>query len=491
MAATLQIVTINDVYEIDNLPSFATCIKECKADPKAHKTISTLPGDFVAPSILSSLDKGSSMIECLNMCELDYASIGNHESDIPLKQLHCRMRESKFTWINSNMPDLPLPEILPTPPASASVSATTTSTTTDTSVLLPIILPEYVVVEVVGDDGHTRRVALIGLCGEDRSVMKPGAFNDCFIEPVLDSGAKWYKHLMNVEKVDTVIPLTHQLIAYDRIMAQQKVGYPVIIGGHDHQPFNEEYDNCKILKVGMDGQRFGIINITWPNAQWPSDKPIVTIIEKEANTIARDPIVSETVTKCKKILLELEQSNLCRIPKDMILSSIGMRLKPTTIGTFICTTLKKALNCEICMCGSGSIRASKNYVGRSYFTYADLKAEMPFSTLIVVLNLPGQVCADMISHTRAYALQSPPVAKGGYIQTDDGVVWDRESNKVLQINGMPLQVDRIYRYVLLLLLLRHGIPPCFPQITLDVTTRNNIFAITLLLISISNVSPPP
>jgi len=419
MSATLQIVTINDVYEIDHLPAFCTCLRECKENG-AHRTISTLPGDFVAPSLLSSLDKGSSMITCLNQAGLDYACIGNHESDVPIHHLHNRIRESTFKWINSNMEDFPLPD--------------------------DIKLPKYEIVEVQGEAGHVRRVALIGLCGEDRSVMKPGAFGDCFIEPVLDAGARWYKYLIEKEKVDTVIPLTHQLIGFDRLMAQQQIGYPVIVGGHDHQPYNEAYGNCKVLKVGMDGTRIGIINITWADAS--TDRPTVTIGERNATDFVKDPVVQKTVQECKQILVEIEQSILCTIPPSITLSSVGMRLGTTTVGTFICSTLKKALSCELCMCGSGSIRASKNYMGRSTFTYADLKAEMPFNTLISVIDLPGQLCKNMIEHTRSFALLDPPVAKGGFIQTDDRCTWDRDTNQVLEINGAPIILDKMYRVCL-------------------------------------------
>ncbi len=59
---------MNDVYEIDNMPHLATArrleaerVEPATGAPVA-KTICVLPGDFVAPSLLSSLDKGMSMI---------------------------------------------------------------------------------------------------------------------------------------------------------------------------------------------------------------------------------------------------------------------------------------------------------------------------------------------------------------------------------------------------------------------------------------------
>ena len=50
--------------------------------------------------------------------------------------------------------------------------------------------------------------------------MKAGAFGDCYIEPVAQAGAKWYKYLTEELKVDAVIPMTHQFIGLDREMAK-------------------------------------------------------------------------------------------------------------------------------------------------------------------------------------------------------------------------------------------------------------------------------
>ena len=70
----LRIVTVNDVYELELLPNYATCRdRESKG---AVKTIGTLPGDFLSPSLLSSLDKGKGMINCLNMAGIDYVCMG-------------------------------------------------------------------------------------------------------------------------------------------------------------------------------------------------------------------------------------------------------------------------------------------------------------------------------------------------------------------------------------------------------------------------------
>jgi 2',3'-cyclic-nucleotide 2'-phosphodiesterase (5'-nucleotidase family)/Ca2+-binding EF-hand superfamily protein len=429
--ASLRIITVNDVYEIDNLPNLKTCLDENKALGDC-KVISTLPGDFVAPSLLSSLDKGSSMVKVMNQIGIEYVCIGNHESDIPINHLHQRIRESNFTWINSNMNEFPLPKDIEK-------------------------LPEYKIIEIKsnGDETHIRRIALLGLCTEDRSVMKNGAFGDCHIEPIAESAKKWYQYLINELKCDTVIPMTHQLISLDREMAKMNVGYPVIIGAHDHEPYQETYGDCQIIKVGMDATTIGIIDINWPNKD--TLKPIVNIKQIPAKKYEKNQDTQHLVDQCKLVLKEVELSRLCDIPKDVHLSSVGMRLGPTTMGTFLCTTIRKALRTDLCMIGSGSIRANKNYntdadddddEKSSFFSYADLKAEMPFNTAVTTMYIPGSVCAAMICHTREYALRNPPISKGGYIQCDDKVKWDSETNTVLEINGKPLEPETSYHVTL-------------------------------------------
>jgi len=55
----LKIIAVNDVYKIDQWPHFATCLrKESEPTQENVKIISVLPGDFLAPSLLSSIDKG-------------------------------------------------------------------------------------------------------------------------------------------------------------------------------------------------------------------------------------------------------------------------------------------------------------------------------------------------------------------------------------------------------------------------------------------------
>eukprot|EP00961_Rhodomonas_salina_P130487 1756735-Rhodomonas_salina.1 len=90
----LRILFVNDVYELDNWPRFITAVNNLTVEKE--NTIVLLPGDFVAPSLLSSLDHARGMIDCMNQVKIQYVCFGNHETDIPHSELIARIKESNF-----------------------------------------------------------------------------------------------------------------------------------------------------------------------------------------------------------------------------------------------------------------------------------------------------------------------------------------------------------------------------------------------------------
>jgi 2',3'-cyclic-nucleotide 2'-phosphodiesterase (5'-nucleotidase family) len=52
-----------------------------------------------------------------------------------------------------------------------------------------------------------------------------------------------------LEKPDIIVPMTHQNMPFDRELAEMEVGFPVIIGGHDHELYSETVKGAKIIKV--------------------------------------------------------------------------------------------------------------------------------------------------------------------------------------------------------------------------------------------------
>lgn len=98
------------------------------------------------------------MVECMNAVGIQYCCFGNHETDVPHKELIARVKESSFKWINTNMQDIDLEDAGK--------------------------LPTYEIITVSGV-GQTRRIALLGLLTEDKGLYRAGAFNGATIKPVV------------------------------------------------------------------------------------------------------------------------------------------------------------------------------------------------------------------------------------------------------------------------------------------------------------------
>eukprot|EP00965_Chrysotila_dentata_P230973 6198081-Pleurochrysis_carterae.AAC.2 len=61
----------------------------------AFDSLSTLGGDFLAPSLLSSIDHGRGMVAVMNAVPIDVVCFGNHECDVPFDSMVQRVNEFK------------------------------------------------------------------------------------------------------------------------------------------------------------------------------------------------------------------------------------------------------------------------------------------------------------------------------------------------------------------------------------------------------------
>jgi 2',3'-cyclic-nucleotide 2'-phosphodiesterase (5'-nucleotidase family) len=107
-AVRFRIVNITDCYTLENFPSLKTCVEVKSSEvnnDSASKFATILTGDFLAPYLLSSIDKGTSMIDVINSTPVDYVIFGNHEDDLEARYVNQRIKDYKGKWINTNMQD--------------------------------------------------------------------------------------------------------------------------------------------------------------------------------------------------------------------------------------------------------------------------------------------------------------------------------------------------------------------------------------------------
>ncbi|WP_437855252.1 5'-nucleotidase C-terminal domain-containing protein [Sorangium sp. So ce363] len=412
---SLRIVCVNDVYLLDNLPRLATLVRRHAAAP-ADRFLVVMAGDFLAPSLLSSLDHGRGMVDCMNALPITHTIFGNHEADVELPELRARVQEFQGTWLNTNMPSFA--------PA----------------------LPTHEILDVSSPGGRTVRIGLLGLLVHVKGLYRRDAFGGIDIEPANEAALRWTRRLLRDEGCACVIPITHQSRDQDLELAraQRDPRFPVILGGHEHEVILDDVDGCWVVKAGTDAESAAIIDLVWPAMAPPAgapDLPAVTVRIEEVGAHPEDPAMRARVDRHMQIVRDLDAATLLRLPPGSELSSVGTRVQQTSLGALLCSRIRDAFGADGCLFNGGGIRGGRAY--RERFTYGDLKAEVPFSNEVVVTLLPGRVVREAVAASRSRA----PAQHGGYLQIDDRMATDARG-VLSAMDGLPLVDEREYRIAL-------------------------------------------
>jgi 2',3'-cyclic-nucleotide 2'-phosphodiesterase (5'-nucleotidase family) len=422
MGLWLRIIQINDVYELDNFPNLQTLIQEHQNGP--DKILVVCAGDFLAPSLLSSLDKGAGMVDCLEAVGVTHVCLGNHETDVGDDALKDRIRSSKFKWINTNVPSL--------------------------NDALAVNTIPHDIIEVSNGRGMTKKVGILGLLTHDPSLYRPGAFGNALIEPILPFTEKYIAEFKS--KVDVMIPMTHARITEDRSFCAHFGGevFPVVLGGHDHELYDELQRGTRIVKAGSDAEKAAVIDLKWDGDESTTTVPTVSVQIIPTSDFAPDPIVAKRVEAHHQILQELEQSPLFSLqnwkpPCGKAFSTANNRVGPSTGSTALMTMLRMGMRAQCGIVNAGSIRANQTYDDPdAYFYWSDLKAEIPFPTGMVACYMPGRVLEATIRNSRQGARQQPPVAKGGYLHACNNIHYNDEKECIERIGKAPFHPDQAY-----------------------------------------------
>lgn len=423
---TLRMIHVSDVYTLDHFPSLRTLIIEKKAEmeKKGGTTISILTGDFLAPYLLSSVDHGVGMMDALNATPIDYLIWGNHESDLAHRYVLRREKEYKGCWINTNMQDH--------------------ESFKDSTCQVP-----SKVLELASLDGTNRRkVGMIGVNSDSPSLYKPGAFGGATIQCPWETMKTYKAKLETEEKVDVVVPLCHLYEPQDERTCRE-FDFPMILSGHDHHTVDRVVQGTRLLKPGLDAHKAIVIDMTWDSATSPGNAPTITAEFFDVKSFAPCPTLAAQTQKSYSVLDRLRHTQLCTVPEHFRpLTSFGAREKRISMGTYLLTQFKDALNddlpkegtqlhCDCCIIKGGNIRGGKAYETTDQITLEVLQSELQGEKEVQMCLCPGEVLRVGLRET--FGAPNP-----GWFQYDEQVVLDSDGY-VTSIDGAPLDPKRLYR----------------------------------------------
>jgi len=183
----------------------------------------TLNGDFLSPSQLSSIDEGESMIKALNYMNIDYVCFGNHEFDIPKKSLSNRITEFDGKWLSTNILEF-----------------------NDTM--------RY----SISNQGGIK-IAWLGICMDN---LEDYTRYPVKVNNFIDSTKQTIQQIKNKHNdVDIFIAMTHQDYDKDVELVKRIPDINLVLGGHEHYPIIQLINNTNIIKVGMDANSVAKIKI--------------------------------------------------------------------------------------------------------------------------------------------------------------------------------------------------------------------------------------
>lgn len=429
----LRIFHVNDVYVLDHLPALKSHVDNMGKAAGHANLLTTVAGDFLGPSLLSSLDHGTGMVDCLNAIPVDAVCFGNHETDVPYESLKRRLAEFKGAWINSNMPGFK-PE-----------------------------LPTHHRVDLEGG----RSVVLMGFNLHERTLYRDGAFDGAAanIQPILECAKGATEAALAAEPTaDVAIALTHQDMPDDIELAKQGL-FPLILGGHDHSVQSEVVDGkCTVIKSGEDAKTVTVIDLVWPagapKGAWPTVENVEAIAlappKKNAPEpppfelrFAPDADLVERAARWMAPAVELETSTLEKIEYsegEDVLTSVGVRRGPASMASLIATALRDQCKADAAVINAGGVRGKRDY-SDGIVTYAHLNAECPFPSSNVVITVDGTTLSEAVKASRKAWVESPGEEDADAFHCDYGVTTDQETHVVTHVRGEPLDAARMYQVV--------------------------------------------
>ena len=264
----IKIFSVNDVYELANVSKLKAFVYNNTNRLKDPHVV-VLCGDFLSPSLLSSLDSGRAAVSVMNKVPVDYVCLGNHEFDHGTAALGARLSELNSECLNTNV-EVKTCE-------NAAEGEDKEECEFDGGVAQFISeTPKFEVITIGG-----LKIALLGLCTTTTplsAAKKPQGvhFANCAEKTLatLEEIDRLNKKEKKDDPIDVTIALTHQTLSEDdeyiRKVGEDKLD--LILGGHEHQPFiglvGDDEDVSKdakkgvlCVKAGMDAENVVVVTI--------------------------------------------------------------------------------------------------------------------------------------------------------------------------------------------------------------------------------------
>ena len=415
----ITLLQLNDVYQISavdkgtrgGLARVATLRKQVMTE--SPNTLFLLAGDTIAPSVASNIFKGHQMIAVWNKIGLDLAVLGNHEFDFGPDILRDRIKESRFTWLATNV-----------------IDKKTNRPFADT--------PPYVIREIDGV-----KLGFFGLLTTDTAQFSSVGPDVTFLDPC--ETAKKTVAEMKTKGAQVVIAITHLAMREDKQVARC-APIDVIIGGHEHEMLESLSGRTPIFKWGSDARDLGRIDL---NVKLPSG-------ELESIDWTALPVSDQVKDDPESAALIADFENKVSADVDKAIGSTKVALdarsetsrsRETNLGSYIADAYRKATGADVALFNGGSIRAGRVF-SPGPLTKRDVMAILPYENPIVKIEVTGATLRAALEHGVS---RSAEEKEPGRFPQVSGLRFTFDARKPagsrvtsVEVSGQPLDDKKTY-----------------------------------------------
>ena len=405
---------INDVYAtapVEGAGGLArvAALKRQLADA-GRTPFLVLAGDFLSPSVASSVFKGEQMIAALNAAGLDLATLGNHEFDFGDDALIARMHEAKWQWVVSNVVD--------------------TRTGQPIGDAAPYLVKSF----------GALKVGFIGLCLNTSEISRNKLTHTRLADP-LEAAAQYLPRAKR-DGAAVIVAVTHLAFATDRALVERFPEIDLIIGGHEHYPITSTENRTLISKAGTDARWVARIDVNRrPEGTLERFYELIPI----TSAIPDDPATAAVVAAYDARLgSELDMVvGTTRVPLDAV--SVRLRSSERNVGNFVADAIRADAGADAAIVNSGGIRGDRIYPAGP-LTRRTLVALHPFGNVVCTLRVTGRTLLAALNH----GVSKLPASNGAFPQVsgltftiDQRAAADRRAADV-RVGGAPLDLAKRY-----------------------------------------------
>lgn len=232
----------------------------------------------------------------------------------------------------------------------------------------------------------------------------------------------------------------------------------LVMSGHTHQAYNCVINNILVTSAASNGRVITDARLSFDETSKELIKVSVNNVIVD-RTVAKEPEQTKLIDTFKakaapianKVIGSISAS-FTKAPNDVGESTMGKLIADAQLAFF------KSQGVEIALVNPGGIRTDLSYPesvvheGDGNITYAEAYAVQPFGNNLITLDLSGfelrQILEEQFEGCGYYKTRMLQVSNGfSYVFDDNGLPCQKIVPGSIELNGLPLLNERLYRVV--------------------------------------------